>query len=91
MQLQEALSAEHAALWLDPGGGEQRHSLWHLLTMSGIPAPQQPGLGRQGAADSAPAFVETPTAVVNMQRLLLGLCRGRPLLVKGAPGLLLHG
>lgn len=78
-QLQEAMAAERAALWLDTGGGSQRHSLWQLLTDS-IASPTCLTGQRMGA------FVDTPTAVVNLQRLLLGLCRGQPMLVKGPPG-----
>lgn len=91
-QLQEALTAEHAALWLDQGGGSHNHSLWHLLIDS-MAADRRDDHQHHTAGGGMPreVFVETPSAVVNLQRLLLGLCRKRPMLVKGPAGAWLLG
>lgn len=86
-QLQEAMAAEGAAMWLDPGGGSHRHSLWQLLTESLTAPGSKPMDGmEQGSSGAGQLFVETPSTVINLQRLLVGLCRQRPMLVKGPPG-----
>ncbi len=97
-QHQQAVAVQKAVLWLDDISiATHQHSLWEVLTNAvAVNASEKHGqhvtqhgqlqsTKQQGGVDHE-GFVETPTAMVNLQRLLLGLCQGQPVLVKGPPG-----